>query len=106
MILNSSENQNVRRRVTHNQLLNLWEFLNANREIATGFNKSLQAREHSKRMWLRAASILNSAGEGAMRSGPDWCKVTMCLYNLLLLVEFEPKTLVAFEPETPFLNII
>ncbi|XP_052757809.1 uncharacterized protein LOC113521440 [Galleria mellonella] len=68
-----SETQS-RRRVTYTQLQNLWEFLKDHREIAVGYNKSAQAREHSKQMWLRVASVLNSVGEGAVKSGPEWSK--------------------------------
>ncbi|RVE41270.1 hypothetical protein evm_014082 [Chilo suppressalis] len=70
----SDNQQHSRRRVSYTQLLNLWEFLNSHREVAIGYNKSAQARDHSKRMWDRVASILNSIGEGATKTGTEWSK--------------------------------
>ncbi|RVD93473.1 hypothetical protein evm_015646, partial [Chilo suppressalis] len=70
----SDNQQHSRRRVSYTQSLNLWEFLNSHREVAIGYNKSAQARDHSKRMWDRVASILNSIGEGATKTGTEWSK--------------------------------
>ncbi|XP_041982518.1 uncharacterized protein LOC121735682 [Aricia agestis] len=63
-----------RRRVTYAQLEQLWEFLNRNRHIATGFNKTAQAREFSKRMWEEITQTLNSHGDGAIKDWKGWCK--------------------------------
>ncbi|XP_060800802.1 myb-related transcription factor, partner of profilin-like [Amyelois transitella] len=62
------------RRVTFSQLEQLWEFLNKNRCLATGFNKTSQAREFSKRMWEEIAQYLNSHGDGATKDWKGWCK--------------------------------
>ncbi|XP_050559106.1 myb/SANT-like DNA-binding domain-containing protein 4 isoform X2 [Spodoptera frugiperda] len=64
---------NRRRRVTYNQLEVLWDFLNTNKEVALGYNKSAHAREHSRRMWENVSEHLNAQGEGAVKSGKDWC---------------------------------
>lgn len=44
------------------------------------YNKSAQAREHSKRMWSAAAERLNSLGDGAIKSASERSKV--CQYLL------------------------
>ncbi|CAK1579549.1 unnamed protein product [Parnassius mnemosyne] len=61
-----------RHRVTYSQLEILWEFLNSNRDVAVGFNKSAQARETSRRMWEEVAQTLNSFGDGAIKDGKGW----------------------------------
>ncbi|KAL0902499.1 hypothetical protein ABMA27_000353 [Loxostege sticticalis] len=48
------------RRVSMIQLNHLWEFLSNHRDIVIGYNKSLTARDHSKSMWERVATNLNS----------------------------------------------
>lgn len=70
------------------QLTHLWEFLNNHREIALGYNKSIQARDHSRRMWERAAEILNSTGDGATKPASEWSKVSEHHYTALFLVDF------------------
>ncbi|XP_035432790.2 uncharacterized protein LOC118264404 [Spodoptera frugiperda] len=64
---------NRRRRVTYTQLEVLWDFLNTNKEVALGYNKSAHAREHSRRMWENVSEHLNAQGEGAVKSGKEWC---------------------------------
>ncbi|XP_060810161.1 uncharacterized protein LOC106139572 isoform X2 [Amyelois transitella] len=56
------------------QLELLWEFLNSNKDIATGFNRSLQAKEYSARKWQEIAEILNAQGDGALKDGKMWSK--------------------------------
>ncbi|XP_052745475.1 myb-related transcription factor, partner of profilin-like [Bicyclus anynana] len=63
-----------RRRVSYGQLEQLWEFLNANKGIATGYNKTSQARDFSKRMWENIAQNLNSHGDGAIKDWKGWSK--------------------------------
>ncbi|KAJ8704994.1 hypothetical protein PYW08_012314 [Mythimna loreyi] len=63
-----------RRRVTYNQLEALWEILDKNRDLATGFNKTSQAREYSRRMWKTAAETLNAQDDGAEKDWKGWCK--------------------------------
>lgn len=65
-----------RRRVTYGQLEQLWEFLNKNKAIATGYNKTSQAREFAKNMWENIAQNLNSHGNGAVKDWKGWCKVS------------------------------
>lgn len=65
-----------RRRVTFRQLEVLWEFLDVHRDVATGYNKSAQAREYSKRMWQMVAEALNSQGEGAFKDWKGWSSVS------------------------------
>ncbi|XP_060805386.1 uncharacterized protein LOC106129802 isoform X2 [Amyelois transitella] len=68
-------NSKVRnRRVSMRQLELLWEFLNSNKDIATGFNRSLQAKEYSARKWQEIAEILNAQGDGALKDGKMWSK--------------------------------
>ncbi|CAD0204883.1 unnamed protein product [Chrysodeixis includens] len=70
--LNASDES--RRRVTYAQLEQLWEFLSQNKAIATGYNKTSQAREFSKNMWENIAMNLNSHGNGANKDWKGWCK--------------------------------
>ncbi|XP_050670211.1 uncharacterized protein LOC126968990 [Leptidea sinapis] len=63
-----------RRRVTYGQLELLWEYLNQNKALATGFNKTTQARQFSKNMWQNIAQTLNSYGDGAVKDWKGWCK--------------------------------
>ncbi|XP_013184055.2 uncharacterized protein LOC106129904 [Amyelois transitella] len=62
----------TRRRVSYNQLKVLCEFLNTHREVAVGFNKSTQSREHSRKMWVRVTHKLNSMNEGAAKHWKGW----------------------------------
>lgn len=57
------------------QLEVLWEFLNAHRDIATGFNRSLQSKHYSKQKWTEIAAVLNAQGDGAYKDWKDWSKV-------------------------------
>ncbi|KAH9632872.1 hypothetical protein HF086_002694 [Spodoptera exigua] len=64
--------RNRSHRVSYEQLDRLWEFLNSHRDLAVGFNKSAQARDYSKRMWLSISETLNSLGEGATKDWKGW----------------------------------
>ncbi|XP_060802970.1 uncharacterized protein LOC106134944 isoform X1 [Amyelois transitella] len=75
IFIKTMSNSNVRnRRVSMRQLELLWEFLNSNKDIATGFNRSLQAKEYSARKWQEIAEILNAQGDGALKDGKMWSK--------------------------------
>lgn len=63
------------RRVSGQQLDILWEYLHSHRDIAVSFNRSLQAKEHSKRKWQEVAEILNAQGDGAHKDWKSWSKV-------------------------------
>lgn len=67
--------QSTRRRVSYNQLHNLWAFLSKHRKIAVGGNKTVVGREYSTRMWQKVADILNSTGDGIAKTGLEWSKV-------------------------------
>ncbi|XP_041969147.1 uncharacterized protein LOC121725991 [Aricia agestis] len=68
-------NRNVgNRRVSGQQLDILWEYLNSHRDIALAFNRSLEAKEHSKRKWQEIANILNAQGDGAHKDWKSWSK--------------------------------
>lgn len=64
-----------RRRVSYGQLEILWELLNSHKEVAVGYNKSSQAREHSKRVWKTITETLNSQGSGAVKDWKGWSNV-------------------------------
>ncbi|CAH2210225.1 jg21810 [Pararge aegeria aegeria] len=71
----SSLPDNVRcRRVSGRQLELLWEYLNAHRDIAVAFNRSLQAKEYSQQRWKVLAEILNFQGDGAHKDWKGWSK--------------------------------
>lgn len=72
------------RRVSGRQLDVLWDFLNSHRDIATAYNRSLQAKEYSKRKWTEIAEVLNAQGDGAHKEWKEWSKVII----LILVVEF------------------
>lgn len=74
-----NESSRLRRHVTFRQLEALWEFLNSHRDVATGYNKSAQARDHSKRMWQSVAEALNSQGEGAWKDWKGWSNVSVMI---------------------------
>ncbi|CAF4890629.1 unnamed protein product [Pieris macdunnoughi] len=66
--------ESTNRRVTYRQLEHLWEFLNKNREILSGYNKTARAREFSRRMWEEIAIGLNAHGDGAVKDCKAWNK--------------------------------
>lgn len=83
-------------RVSGRQLEILWEFLNSNKSIATAHNRSLQAKEYSRRKWKEVTEILNAQGDGTHKDWAGWTKVTTCdflfcqyelgLFNILTLI--------------------
>lgn len=62
------------RRVSGRQLDILWEFLIHNKDIASAYNRSLHAKEYSRRKWTEIAATLNAEGDGAHKDWKGWSK--------------------------------
>ncbi|KAL0870000.1 hypothetical protein ABMA27_006181 [Loxostege sticticalis] len=95
------EMQSTRRRVSYNQLHNLWAFLSKHRKIAVGGNKTVVGREYSTRMWQKVADILNSTGDGIAKTGLEWSK-----YWADLKYKIRHKRSELIDIERKFLSII
>ncbi|KAL0820585.1 hypothetical protein ABMA28_006428 [Loxostege sticticalis] len=95
------EMQSTRRRVSFNQLHNLWAFLSKHRKIAVGGNKTVVGREYSTRMWQKVADILNSTGDGIAKTGLEWSK-----YWADLKYKIRHKRSELIDIERKFLSII
>jgi hypothetical protein len=63
------------RRVSLAQLSVLWEFLEQNRDIASAFNRSLEAKAYSNKKWSEISLTLNAVGDGVHKDWRGWCKV-------------------------------
>ncbi|CAF4884085.1 unnamed protein product [Pieris macdunnoughi] len=61
-------------RVSYRQLEYLWEFLDKNRDVATGYNKTSHARHVSRKLWEEVALRLNSNKDGAVKNWKSWNK--------------------------------
>lgn len=69
------------RQVSGRQIELLWEYLNAHRDLATAYNRSLQAKENAKRKWREVADLLNSQGVGAHKDWKGWSKVIIRIFH-------------------------
>lgn len=67
------------RRVSVYQLELLWEFLNADRGIATAYNRSLHDKHCAKKKWIEIAAALNAQDDGSYKDWRGWSKVIINL---------------------------
>ena len=56
----------------------------ANKDVASAYNRSLQAKEHSRRKWMDVAATLNAEGDGAHKDWKGWSKVTTSFYSVIV----------------------
>ncbi|KAM3965966.1 uncharacterized protein ACR2FA_012823 [Aphomia sociella] len=64
----SSDEGTVRvHRVSRRQLDILCEYLSSHREIAVAYNRTMQAKDHSRHKWMEVVGLLNAEGEAKLK---------------------------------------
>ncbi|GBP41979.1 hypothetical protein EVAR_33783_1 [Eumeta japonica] len=63
-------------RVTTEQLERLIDFLENNEDLALGHCHTKKGRQRNKKLWDEVALSLNSLGNGAIKDGALWSKVS------------------------------